>query len=84
MTVGLLFGGCGPAEPQHTANARVRDGRKMELAAQTDQKKLAWWFIAGFVAVAAIAVAYRVPRLGERTFHGDEAVQAFKAGQELY
>ncbi|HQH52306.1 MAG TPA: TIGR03663 family protein [Candidatus Hydrogenedentes bacterium] len=56
----------------------------MELAAQTDQKKLAWWFIAGFVAVAAIAVAYRVPRLGERTFHGDEAVQAFKAGQELY
>ena len=56
----------------------------MERVAVNEQKKLAWWFVAGFVAAAALAAAYRVPRLDERVFHGDEAVQAFKAGQELY
>lgn len=56
----------------------------MDSSEQCDQKKLAWWFIAGFAVLLVVASAYRMPRLGERVFHGDEAVQAFKAGQELY
>ncbi|MEA3364317.1 MAG: TIGR03663 family protein [Candidatus Hydrogenedentes bacterium] len=56
----------------------------MERTEQGKQKELAWWFVAGFVAVMVVASAYRIPRLDARTFHCDEAVQAFKAGQELY
>ena len=56
----------------------------MELSEHIEQKRLTRWFAAGFILVMAVAFAYRLPRLEERTFHGDEAVQAFKAGEELY
>ncbi len=63
---------------------RADDGRIMEDLGADDQKRLAWWFVAGYAAILLLAVAYRAPHLGERVFHCDEAVQAFKAGQELY
>lgn len=38
-------------------------------------------FVACIIAVAAGALAFRLPRLSARPMHGDEAVEAFKTGQ---
>lgn len=74
-----------PAADRGLAGAAQAQGNKhMELSEHIEQKRLTWWFVAGFFLVMAVAFAYRLPRLEERTFHADEAVQAFKAGEELY
>jgi uncharacterized protein (TIGR03663 family) len=41
--------------------------------------RAAAWFAIGLVAVTAGALALRLPRLGQRPMHGDEANQAFRA-----
>jgi uncharacterized protein (TIGR03663 family) len=56
----------------------------MEPSEERSGAKAAVWLIVAFAAIFAVAVAFRTPKLAERPFHGDEAVQAFKAGQELY
>ncbi len=38
------------------------------------------WFLACLLILAAAALAIRLPRLGQRPMHGDEANQAVKAG----
>jgi len=43
-----------------------------------------WAFGACVLAVACGALAFRLPRLGLRPMHGDEANQALKAGLELH
>lgn len=42
--------------------------------------RAAAWFAIGLVAVTAGAMALRLPRLGQRPMHGDEANQALRAG----
>src|SRR5271154_4982417 len=36
------------------------------------------WFVTGFLAVLALALALRLPQLGLRPMHNDEAVNAMK------
>jgi len=45
--------------------------------------RAAAWFAIGLVAVTAGGLALRLPRLGQRPMHGDEANQAFRAAALL-